>query len=88
MSLKVKGEKGLPSSTRSQRLDAAANRATTLPAGSARNAIKNQRNQKHQRKKKPATFGGRYNTTPSQIGSIQRRAVGSHAPIDTINGML
>jgi hypothetical protein len=86
MSLKVKGEKPPPSSTtmtRSQRLDAAASRATKLPAGSARNAINNRK----KNKKKPATFGGRYNASSSLIGS-NRRAVGTHAPIDTINGML
>ena len=84
MSLKVKGEKGLPSSStlsRSQRMGAAANRATTLPAGSARNAIKNQRNKNNKKnQKKPSTWGGRGKT----MGTTQKRAIGSHAPIDTL----
>ena len=86
MTQKIKGEKGLPSSstkamTRSERLDAAANRATTLPAGSARNAIKLRK----KKNKKPPTFGGRYNGRSGQIGSIQRRAIGTHGPIDSIS---
>jgi hypothetical protein len=85
MTQKIKGEnEDKMMTTRSQRIGAAATRATTLPAGSARNAIK----QRKKNQKKPATFGGRHNTKPGQIGSVQRRAVGSHAPIDTINGML
>ena len=86
MTQKIKSENDSTTKTmtRSQRMGAAASRATTLPAGSARNAIK----QRKKKQKKPPTFGGRYNTNPSQIGNVQRRAVGSHAPIDTINGML
>ena len=86
MTQKIKSENDSTTKTmtRSQRMGAAASRATTLPAGSARNAIK----QRKKKQKKPPTFGGRYNTNSSQIGNVQRRAVGSHAPIDTINGML
>jgi hypothetical protein len=62
-------------------MGAAANRATTLPAGSARNAIKNQRNKNNKKnQKKPSTWGGRGKT----MGTTQKRAIGSHAPIDTL----
>lgn len=71
---------------RSKRLDAAARRATNgmmYPAGSGRNAVRQKRKKDS---RPPAKFGGRHSNS-GILGEHQRRAIGSHAPVDTLGAL-